>query len=81
MSDINFPIFQSINTKLLLATVSIISITSLALNFVIIRDIDSLTGATAALAVQDAKVQIQHRNQNEVLNQSVRLNDGAGNPC
>jgi hypothetical protein len=59
MSDINFPIFQSINTKLLLATVSIISITSLALNFVIIRDIDSLTGATAALAVQDAKVQIQ----------------------
>ena len=59
MSDISFPIFQSINTKLLLATVSIISITSLALNFVIIRDIDSLTGATAALAVQDAKVQIQ----------------------
>ncbi len=53
------PILESISTKVLLAAVSIISITSLALNFVIIQDIDSLTGATAALTVQDAKVQIQ----------------------
>ncbi len=59
MSDTNTPIFESISTKILLATVSIISITSLALNFVIIQDINSLTGATAALTVQDAKVQIQ----------------------
>ena len=53
------PIFESIGTKLLLTAVSIISITSLALNFVIIQDIDSLTGATTALTVQDAKVQMQ----------------------
>ena len=53
------PILESISTKVLLAAVSVISITSLALNFVIIQDIDSLTGATAALTVQDAKVQIQ----------------------
>ena len=53
------PIFESIGTKLLLAAVSIISITSLALNFVILQDIDSLTGATTALTVQDAKVQMQ----------------------
>lgn len=53
------PILESISTKVLLAAVSIISITSLALNFVIIQDINSLTGATAALTVQDAKVQIQ----------------------
>ena len=59
MSDESTIIFESISTKVLLAAVSIISITSLALNFVIIQDIDSLTGATAALAVQDAKVQIQ----------------------
>lgn len=59
MSDTNTPIFESISTKVLLATVSIISITSLALNFVIIQDINSLTGATTALTVQDAKVQIQ----------------------
>ena len=59
MSDNSTIIFESISTKVLLAAVSIIGITSLALNFVIIQDIDSLTGATAALAVQDAKVQIQ----------------------
>ena len=59
MSDTNTPIFEFISTKVLLAMVSIISITSLALNFVIIQDINSLTGATTALTVQDAKVQIQ----------------------
>ena len=59
MSDESTIIFESISTKVLLAAVSIISITSLALNFVVIQDLDSLTGATAALSVQDAKVQIQ----------------------
>jgi hypothetical protein len=37
--------------------VTILSVTSLALNFVVIQDVDSLTGVTAALSVQDVKVQ------------------------
>ena len=56
MSDTT-PIFESISTKLMLATVAILSVTSLALNFVVIQDVDSLTGVTAALSVQDVKVQ------------------------
>jgi hypothetical protein len=56
MSDTT-PIFESISTKLMLATVTILSVTSLALNFVVIQDVDSLTGVTAALSVQDVKVQ------------------------
>ncbi len=53
------PLFESIRSNALLVAVAAISLTSLAMNFVAIQNIDSLTGATAALSVEDVQIQQQ----------------------
>ena len=60
------PLFESIRSNTLLVAVAAISLTSLAMNFVAIQNIDSLTGATAALSVEDVQIQQQ---QGEIIDE------------
>ncbi len=49
-----------IDGRLLLALASVLSTLSLALNFVMIQEIDTLSGAAAALSANDVQLEARH---------------------
>lgn len=49
-----------IDGRLLLALASVLSTLSLALNFVVIQEIDTLSGAAAALSANDIQLEARH---------------------